>query len=151
MKGMFLFFQITTGSNPCRYMSLLTLSSHATSIILLYCNDRLLIISILNFKLHIHNEALNYEGWYLSVLNMQIFHQEAKKELLGNQNFWKLAEPDLKMLITGLYMFTKSRKRTEMEIALIWLSFKYIYSLPSRKEALNECNVMSFHFFAIWV
>lgn len=91
MKGMFLLFQITTGSNPFRYISpLLTLSSHATSIILLYCNDRLLIISILNFKLHIHNEALNYEAWYLGVLSMQTFHQEAKKELLGNQNFWKL-------------------------------------------------------------
>lgn len=53
------------------YVSLLlTLSSQATSIILLYCNDRLLIISILDFKLHIHNEALNYEAWYLRVLSM---------------------------------------------------------------------------------
>lgn len=76
-------------SDVCLYCSScpLTLS---LSIISLYCSDRLLIISILGFKLPIHNEALKYVVWYLGVLSMQMFHQGAKKELLGNQNFWKL-------------------------------------------------------------
>lgn len=57
------------------------------STILHYCNDRLLIISISGFKLQIHNEALKYVVRYLGVLSMQMFHQEAKKKLLGNQIF----------------------------------------------------------------
>lgn len=70
-------------SEICLYRSscLLMLS---LSIILLYCNDRLLIISVLGFELQIYNEALKYVVWYLGVLIMQIFHQEVKKELLGN-------------------------------------------------------------------
>lgn len=58
MEGMFLLVQTAHGSNTFRYtFLLLILPSHGISIILLYHNDRLLIISILGFKLQIHNQA----------------------------------------------------------------------------------------------
>lgn len=43
------------------------------TMISLHCIDGLLIISVLGFKLHIHNEALKYVAWYLGVLCCRCF------------------------------------------------------------------------------
>lgn len=127
-------------SDICLYCSSFPLML-SLPIILLYCNDRLLIISVLGFKLQTHNEALKYVVWYLGVLSMQMFHQEAKKELLGNQNFWKLDTRYNQIWKCWLQGYTHSQRVQEQKWRLPWCDYHLNTSILSRQGMMREMNV----------